>query len=48
MDSGRLFVAIAWSIVEKNQGIIQVASEPGRGRVFTIRLLAAPGEGTPA
>jgi signal transduction histidine kinase len=43
-----LGLAIARSIVEKNQGIIQVASEPGRGSVFTIRLLAAPGEGAPA
>jgi two-component system, NtrC family, sensor kinase len=43
-----LGLAIARSIVEKNQGIIQVASEPGRGSVFTVRLLAAPGEGDPA
>jgi signal transduction histidine kinase len=43
-----LGLAIARSIVEKNQGIIQVASERGRGSVFTIRLLAAPDEGDPA
>ncbi len=43
-----LGLAIARSIVEKNQGILQVASEPGRGSVFTVRLLAAPGEGAPA
>jgi signal transduction histidine kinase len=43
-----LGLAIARSIVEKNQGIIQVASEPGRGSVFTVRLLAAPDEGGPA
>jgi signal transduction histidine kinase len=42
-----LGLAIARSIVEKNQGIIQVASEPGRGSIFTISLLAAPGEGAP-
>ncbi len=43
-----LGLAIARSIVEKNQGTIQVASEPGRGSTFTIRLLAAPGEGAPS
>jgi signal transduction histidine kinase len=40
-----LGLAISRSIVERNQGIIQVASEPGRGSVFTVRLLAAPGKG---
>jgi signal transduction histidine kinase len=43
-----LGLAIARSIIERNQGIIHVASEPGRGSVFTIRLLAAPGEGAQA
>jgi signal transduction histidine kinase len=40
-----LGLAIARSIIERNQGIIQVASEPGRGSMFTVLLLAAPGEG---
>jgi signal transduction histidine kinase len=40
-----LGLAITRSIVEKNQGSLRVASEPGRGSVFTIRLTAAPGEG---
>ena len=43
-----LGLAISRSIVEKNQGIIRVESEPGRGSVFTIRLLAAPGDGGPS
>lgn len=43
-----LGLAIARSILEKNQGTIQVVSEPGRGSIFTVRLLAAPGEGGPA
>jgi signal transduction histidine kinase len=38
-----LGLAIARAIVEKNQGAIHVDSEPGRGSVFTVRLLAAPG-----
>jgi signal transduction histidine kinase len=42
-----LGLAIAKSIVERNQGILQVASEPGRGSIFTVRLLAAPDEGSP-
>jgi signal transduction histidine kinase len=41
-----LGLAISRSIVEKNQGTLRVASEPGRGSVFTIRLAASspPGE----
>jgi signal transduction histidine kinase len=42
-----LGLAIVRSIVERNQGIIQVVSEPGRGSTFTVRLLAAPDEGGP-
>lgn len=42
-----LGLAIARSIIERNQGMIQVMSEPGRGSVFTVRLLAAPREGIP-
>jgi signal transduction histidine kinase len=37
-----LGLAIARSIVEKNQGSLRVTSEPGRGSVFTVRLAAAP------
>ncbi len=33
-----LGLAIARSIVEKNQGSLRVTSEPGRGSTFTIRL----------
>ncbi len=40
-----LGLAITRSIVEKNQGTLRVASEPGRGSVFTIRLAAAPRDG---
>src|SRR5262249_54059959 len=36
-----LGLAISRSIVEKNQGTLRVASEPGRGSVFTVRLTAA-------
>jgi two-component system, NtrC family, sensor kinase len=36
-----LGLAIARSIVEKNQGSLRVASEPGRGSSFTIRLTAS-------
>ena len=35
-----LGLAIARSIVEKNQGSLRVTSEPGRGSTFTIRLTA--------
>jgi signal transduction histidine kinase len=37
-----LGLAIARSIVEKNQGSIRVSSEPGRGSTFTVRLTASP------
>jgi signal transduction histidine kinase len=40
-----LGLAIAWSIVEKNQGVLRVASEPGHGSVFTVRLTASPRQG---
>jgi signal transduction histidine kinase len=40
-----LGLAITRSIVEKNRGILRVASEPGQGSVFTIRLTAATGDG---
>jgi signal transduction histidine kinase len=36
-----LGLAITRAIVEKNQGTLRVASEPGRGSVFTVRLTAA-------
>ena len=43
-----LGLAIARAIVEKNRGALRVASEPGRGSVFTVRLLAADrGDGHP-
>ena len=32
-----LGLAIARAILEKNQGRLRVASEPGRGSVFTVR-----------
>ncbi len=41
-----LGLAISRAIVEKNQGALRVISEIGRGSVFTLRLTAAPGEGT--
>ena len=41
-----LGLAISRAIVEKNQGTIRVTSELGHGSIFTIRLTAAPGEGT--
>jgi signal transduction histidine kinase len=37
-----LGLAIARSIVEKNQGALRVASEPGRGSIFTLRLTGSP------
>jgi signal transduction histidine kinase len=40
-----LGLAITRSIVEKNQGTLRVASEPGHGSVFTIRLASATGVG---
>jgi signal transduction histidine kinase len=43
-----LGLAITRSIVEKNQGTLRVASEPGRGSVFTIRLAASTGDGAPS
>jgi signal transduction histidine kinase len=36
-----LGLAIARSILEKNKGSLRVASEPGRGTTFTVRLAAA-------
>jgi len=36
-----LGLAIARSIVEKNKGTIRAVSEPGRGSVFTLRLVAS-------
>jgi signal transduction histidine kinase len=36
-----LGLAIARSIVEKNQGNLRAASEPGRGSTFTVRLTAS-------
>lgn len=36
-----LGLAIARAILEKNQGALCVASEPGRGSTFTVRLTAA-------
>jgi signal transduction histidine kinase len=43
-----LGLAIARTILEKNQGSLTVASELGRGSTFTVRLPAAPEEGTSA
>jgi len=40
-----LGLAIARSIVEKNQGILRVTSEPGRGSTFTMRLAASSADG---
>lgn len=42
-----LGLAITRSIVEKNQGTIQVESQSGRGSRFTVRLFAAPVEEDP-
>jgi signal transduction histidine kinase len=36
-----LGLAIARAILEKNNGSLRVASEPGRGTTFTVRLTAA-------
>jgi signal transduction histidine kinase len=36
-----LGLAIARSILEKNRGSLRVASEPGKGTTFTVRLAAA-------
>ena len=43
-----LGLAISRSIVEKNQGTLRVASEPGRGSVFTVRLAASTSDGAPS
>ncbi len=40
-----LGLAITRSIIDKNQGTIQVESQSGRGSTFTVRLFAAPVEG---
>lgn len=40
-----LGLAIARSIVEKNQGSLRVTSEPGRGSTFTVRLAGSPRDG---
>jgi two-component system sensor kinase FixL len=37
-----LGLAIVRAILDKNEGSLQVTSEPGRGSTFTVRLLAAP------
>jgi signal transduction histidine kinase len=40
-----LGLAIARSILEKNNGNLRVTSEPGRGSTFTVRLTAPPRDG---
>jgi two-component system sensor kinase FixL len=42
-----LGLAIARSILEKNDGGLRVASEVGHGSTFTVVLRAAPRGGTP-
>ncbi|HEY8506029.1 MAG TPA: ATP-binding protein, partial [Gemmataceae bacterium] len=37
-----LGLALAKAILDKNRGSLHVASEPGRGSVFTVRLTAEP------
>jgi signal transduction histidine kinase len=43
-----LGLAIARSILDKNQATLRVASEPGRGSTFIVRLPAAPVDGEPS
>lgn len=40
-----LGLSLARAILDKNKGSLHVASEPGRGSTFTVRLLAALEEG---
>jgi signal transduction histidine kinase len=40
-----LGLAIARAIVEKNQGVLKVSSDPGHGSTFTIRLAASTFDG---
>lgn len=42
-DSAGLGLSIAQDLVEAYHGVISVASEPGKGSVFTVTLPAAPG-----
>jgi len=39
-----LGLAIARAILDKNKGSLRVASTPGKGSSFTLRLMAAPRE----
>jgi PAS domain S-box-containing protein len=39
-----LGLSVSYSIIERHEGAISVASEPGRGTVFTINLLAYDAE----